>query len=161
MRRDRYLNTSIFLNSVHLASSALSGLTRLILGACGIVRVLAERLALANVLFKWFRRRRRLINSQCRTQRYLFVVSRCKVQCVGGVTLTFMTLTLRWSIIGVPRQRRQQPSIHGIATFLCTSNHASGESFFGVQFCNSVLRPVLLWRVLWMGCSKEVLNMST
>jgi hypothetical protein len=41
--------TSIFLNSVHLASSALSGLTRLILGACGIVRVLAERMALVHV----------------------------------------------------------------------------------------------------------------
>ena len=57
------LNTSIFLNSVHLASSALSGLTRLILGAWGIVRVLAERVALAKVLFRWFRRRRRLMNS--------------------------------------------------------------------------------------------------
>jgi hypothetical protein len=52
MRGNQYEDTSIFLNSVHLASSALSGLTRLILGACGIVRVLAERVALANVLFR-------------------------------------------------------------------------------------------------------------
>jgi hypothetical protein len=47
------LNTSIFLNSVHLASSALSGLTRLILGACGIVRVLAGREA--DVSVRWMR----------------------------------------------------------------------------------------------------------
>lgn len=52
MRGNQYEDTSIFLNSVHLASSALSGLTRLILGACDIVRVLAERVALANVLFR-------------------------------------------------------------------------------------------------------------
>ena len=52
IREDQHVYTSIFLNSVHLASSALSGLTRLILGACGIVRVLAERVALADVLFR-------------------------------------------------------------------------------------------------------------
>jgi hypothetical protein len=109
---DRYtwiLNTSIFLNSVHLASSALSGLTRLILGACGIVRVLAGREADVSVRWRRLSRRRWLMDN-------LYTGWNQDVCCVGvkGVGLhlfTFkwwsMSMTSMYSRAQVPRARER------------------------------------------------------